>query len=253
MPDAVSSHSNPGYQDTCAVSQFQNDRQTRSGCAPSADTVEQDLFPAAHLIIRTMVNTARSIQQRHAMMATVYYKMRYRRSSQTLLRWPNHSHATFPTIPTMARGSTHFSDIPKPCRGNHCPSRPNCCSRRSCRNALASRLDRRELTITTKKNVLYPVLDNIDLIKKDIRHRCDRSAWKGMEISQAYARFASAMNQTVAPASCRCKTCAIERADRKIDLLKAQHQEAKRWLDALRKYRWKHDLDASSVSANVGR
>ncbi|GAB7333147.1 hypothetical protein MBLNU13_g04810t1 [Cladosporium sp. NU13] len=132
----------------------------------------------------------------------------------------------------MARGSAHFSDIPKPCR-----------------NALASRLDRRELTITTKKNVLYPILDNIDLIKKDIRHRCDRSAWKGREITHAYARFASAMNQRVAPASCRCKMCAIERADRKIALLSAQHHEAKRWLDALRKYRWKYDLDASSASA----
>jgi hypothetical protein len=188
------------------------------------------------------------------MMATVYYKMRYRPTAQTL-RWPNHSHTTFPTtFPTMARGSAHFSDIPRPCKGNHCPSRgPNCCSRRSCRNALAARLDRRELTITTKKNVLYPVLDNIDLIKKDIRHRCDRSAWKGKEITHAYARFASVMNASVALASCRCKTCAIERADRKIALLSAQHHEAKRWLDALRKYRWKYDLDASSTSATVSR
>ena len=184
------------------------------------------------------------------MMATVYYKMRYRSSAQTL-RWPpNYSDTRFPT---MARGSTHFSDIAKACKGNHCPSRPNCCSRRSCRNALASRLDRRELTITTKKNVLYPVLDNIDLIKRDTRHRCDRSAWKGKEITHAYARFASVMNASVAPASCRCKTCAIERADRKIALLSAQHHEAKRWLDALRKYRWKYDLDASSTSATVSR
>lgn len=183
------------------------------------------------------------------MMTTTNYKMRYRCSSQTL-RWPDCSRTTFPS---MARGSAHFSDIPKPCRGDHCPSRSKCCSRRSCRNALASRLDRRELTITTKKNVLYPVLDNIDLIKKDIRHRCDRSAWKGREITHAYARFAAAMNQRIPPASCRCKTCAIERADRKIALLSWQHHEAKRWLDALKKYRWKYDLDALSSSATVSR
>lgn len=180
---------------------------------------------------------------------TTNYKMRFRNASQTL-RWPNYSRTTFPT---MARGSAHFSDIAKPCRDNHCLSRSKCCSRRSCRNALASRLDRRELTITTKKNILYPVLDNIDLIKKDIRHRCDRSAWKGREITHAYDRFASTMNQRIAPASCRCKTCAIERADRKIALLTAQYREAKRWLDALRKYRWKYDLDASSRSATVSR
>lgn len=182
------------------------------------------------------------------MMATVCYKMRYRCSSRTL-RWPNYHLETFPTMPR----STQFSDISSPCRRNHCTSRSKYCSQRSCRNALASRLDRRDLTITTKKNVLYPVLDNIEMIKKDIRHKCDRTAWKGREITSAYARFASAMNQTVPPSSCQCKTCLIERADRKIALLSTQHYEAKRWLDALRKYRWKYDLDASSVTASVGR
>jgi hypothetical protein len=182
-------------------------------------------------------------------MTTVYYKMRVGCSPRTT-QWPHHTPATFPT---MARGGSHFSDISKPCRRDHCTSRPKCCSSRSCRNALASRLGRRELTVITKKNVLYPVLDNIDLIKEDIRHRCDRSAWKGREITQAYSRFDSAMRQSVAPARCGCKTCAIERADRKIALLSAQHREAKRWLDALRRYRRKHDLDASSVAANVGR
>jgi hypothetical protein len=183
------------------------------------------------------------------MMTTVYYKMRVRCSSQTL-QWPHHTPARFPT---MARGSTHFSDIPKPCRRDHCTSRPKCCSQRNCRSALASRLDRRELKITTKKNILYPVLDNIELIKQDIRYQCDHPAWKGREITQAYSRFASAMDQRIPPARCGCKTCAIERADRKIALLSAQYHEAKRWLDALRKYRWKHDLAASSVTANVGR
>ena len=182
-------------------------------------------------------------------MATVYYKIRYRCPSQTP-RWPHH---TPTTSPTMARGSAHFSDIPKPCRREHCTSRRRYCSQRSCRNALALRLDRRELTITTKKNVLHPVLANIALIKKDIRHKCDLSAWRGREITRARSRFESAMDRTVAPARCRCKTCSIQRADRKIALLSEQYNEARRWLDALRKYRWKHDLAASSVAANVRR
>ena len=62
VPDAASSHSTSGSQDICAVSQSQNDQKPRSGCAPSADTVQQDSFPAAELI-RTMVNTARLTQE----------------------------------------------------------------------------------------------------------------------------------------------------------------------------------------------
>jgi hypothetical protein len=184
------------------------------------------------------------------MTTTIYYKMRSRCSFRAL-RWSpnNQSPVILPSMPQ----SVQFSDIASPCRRNHCTSRSHYCTHRSCQLALSSRLDRRELTITTKKNVLNPVLDNIDLIKKDIRHRCDRTAWKGVEITQAYARFAAAMDSTIAPSRCRCKTCSIERADRKIALLSKQYLEAKRWLEALRIYRRKHDLDASSASASVGR
>jgi hypothetical protein len=184
------------------------------------------------------------------MTTTVHYKMRFRCSSR-VLRWPP-NHQTPAILPTMPQ-SVQFLDIASPCKRNHCTSRSKYCTHRSCQTALASRLDRRELTITTKKNVLNPILDNIDLIKKDIRHRCDRTAWKGTEITQAYARFAAAMDSIVAPSRCRCKTCSIERADRKIALLSKQYSEAKRWLEALKKYRRIHDLDASSNAASVGR
>jgi hypothetical protein len=184
------------------------------------------------------------------MTTTIYYKMRFRCSSRAL-RWPpnNQSPVILPTMPQ----SVQFSDIASPCRRNHCPSRSQHCTHRGCQQALASRRERRELTINTKKNVLNPVLDNIDLIKNDIRHRCDRTAWKCKEITQAYARFAAVMDSTVAPSRCRCKTCSIERADRKIALLSQQHSEAKRWLEALKRFRRIYDLDASSATASIGR
>jgi hypothetical protein len=159
--------------------------------------------------------------------------------------------AIFPKMPSSAK----FSDIPSTCRRNHCPSCPKPCTARSCNAALSARLARRDLTITTKTNVLNPILDNIEFIKKDIRHKCDRSAWKGREITRAHERFAAAMGSgvSVQRGECRCKVCAIERRDAKIARLVMQYVEAKRWLDVLKKFRWRWDLDASSVAAGVGR
>lgn len=181
------------------------------------------------------------------MMATTSYKIRLRYSAHSQ-KWPSHP-LTRLTMPH----SSQFSDIPSTCRRNHCTSRPSPCVQRSCRAALASRLDRRELTITTKKNVLNPVLSNIYLIIQDIRNKCDRSALRSKEITQAYSRYSDCMNRAAPRSRCSCQTCAIERADRKIELLAMQYLEAKRWLDALKKYRWKHDLDASSTTGSVGR
>lgn len=183
------------------------------------------------------------------MMTAICYKMRLRCPSRSV-RWQQPpAFISFATMP-----SASYSDIPSPCGRNHCPSqRTYCCTNRSCRAALASRLDRRELTITTWRNVRNPVLDNIDLIRKDIRHNCDRSAWKGKEMTRASSRFATIMNCTLASPRCRCRACSIERADRKIKLLSAQYSEAKRWLETLKKYRWQYDLDNISNIASVGR
>lgn len=182
------------------------------------------------------------------MMTAIYYKMRLRSPSRSV-RWQQPT--AFKPFATMPSAS--YSDIPSPCRRNHCPSQRVYCNQRSCRAALASRLDRREVTITTWRNTRNPVLDNIDLIRDDIRRYCDRSAWKGKEMTRASTRFATIMNCTLASPRCRCKTCAIERADRKIKLLAAQYSEAKRWLETLKKYRWQYDLDNISNIASVGR
>lgn len=150
--------------------------------------------------------------------------------------------------------SSNYSDTPSPCRRNHCPSRAKRpCSRISCQQALTSRLERRDLAINTNRNILNPVLSNIKLIQQDIRHKCDRSALRGRDVSLAYSRFSAAMDRTVEAVRCECKTCLIERQDRRIALLVAQHGEAKRWLEVLKKYRWKYDLDNCSMVARVGR
>lgn len=47
---------------------------------------------------------------------------------------------------------------------------------------------------------------------------------------------------------CGCVSCAIERADRGVELLGLQHAEARRYLDALKKFRWRWDLEASKTS-----
>lgn len=180
-------------------------------------------------------------------MSTVYYKMRLRCHSRTLL-WPQ----PLVSLPTMPHNSG-YSDISEPCHKEHCSSRRGYCPSRSCRAALASRLGRRQVEINTWKNKLNPALDNIHFIKKDIRRCCDRSAWHGREITRAYSRFAAVMNCSVPHPRCRCRTCSIAYADQKIKLLRTQYSEAERWLDALKKHRWQYDLGSLSIVANAGR
>ncbi|KAM0713510.1 hypothetical protein Q7P37_010472 [Cladosporium fusiforme] len=158
-----------------------------------------------------------------------------------------------PSTNTLMAGNSQYSDTPSPCRRNHCPSRPKPCTKKACLAALTSRLERRLLAVTTQRNVLNPVLSNIKLIQHDIRHKCDRSALRSKATSQAHARFSDALNRSVEPARCACSSCAIERADRKIRLLVVQHAEARRWLDVLREYRWKYDMENCSTVGSVGR
>ena len=181
------------------------------------------------------------------MMLTTVYKTRLRRSSRST-PWPQ----PLASHPTMPRRSD-YSDYSSPCGSYHCSSRRDTCASHRCRSALASRLDRRNVEVNTWKNKLYPRLDNIDLIKKDIRRCCDRSAWHGREITRAYSRFAAAMNCAVPQPRCRCRACSIVYADQKIKLLKTQYAEAERWLEALKRHRWQYDLASMSVVANVGR
>jgi hypothetical protein len=145
----------------------------------------------------------------------------------------------------MPAHSSQFSDISTPCaRKSPCPLRPPTCTRRHCQSALASRLERRHLTLTTKTNSLNPVITNIRLLTQDIRANCDRRAWHGREINGAYARYAEVMRRVVVvKTKCGCRSCAIGVADRRIELLALQYVEARRYLDALKRFRWEWDLE----------
>jgi hypothetical protein len=48
---------------------------------------------------------------------------------------------------------------------------------------------------------------------------------------------------------CGCTSCAIERADRGVELLSLQHAEARRYLDALKRFRWQWDLEGLKKSS----
>lgn len=152
----------------------------------------------------------------------------------------------------MAR-SSEFSDKLKTCNRNHCASRTRHCVRSTCREALAEKLHDRQVKHTTRENVLDDVLSNIRYIKQDIRNKCDRAALNSRDILQAAARFSSATKESTFRPWCSCKACQIDFEDRKIALLKFQHTEAKKWLEVLRKYRRRYDLDAISVALNVAR
>lgn len=154
--------------------------------------------------------------------------------------------------PNMARSAQNVDATPA-CRRTHCRSRLRYCIRPSCVQAIASRLERRHVGINTHRNILNPVLDNIEFITEDIRHKCNCTAWKGKTMTRARSRYNSAMDRTIAPSPCSCKTCLIDRADRKIQLLSSQHTEARRYLDVLKQYRREHDLDAPSAAGSAGR
>ena len=141
-----------------------------------------------------------------------------------------------PTTTIMPPHSSQFSDISTPCaRKSHCPLRPPTCTRRHCLSALTSRLERRNLTLTTKTNSLNPVITNIRLLTQDIRAKCDRRAWHGREINGAYARYAEVMRRVVKSGRCGCVSCKIGLADRRIELLGVQYGEARRYLEALKR------------------
>ena len=144
----------------------------------------------------------------------------------------------------MPAHSSQFSDISTPCaRKSHCPLRPPTCTRRHCLSALTSRLERRNLTLTTKTNSLNPVITNIRLLTQDIRAKCDRRAWHGREINGAYARYAEVMRRVVKTGRCGCVSCKIGLADRRIELLGVQYGEARRYLEALKRFRWEWNLE----------
>jgi hypothetical protein len=46
-----------------------------------------------------------------------------------------------------------------------------------------------------------------------------------------------------AKAKCGCRSCAIGVANRRIELLGVQYAEARRYLDALKRFRWEWDLE----------
>jgi len=147
----------------------------------------------------------------------------------------------------MAPHSSQFSDISTPCaRKSHCPLRPPNCTRRHCISALTSRLERRHLTLTTKTNSLNPVVTNIRLQTQDIRQKCDRRAWHNREINSAYARYAEAMRRVVKSPRCGCVSCRIGFADQRIELLRKQYHEARKYSEVLERFRWEWDLEAEA-------
>jgi len=146
----------------------------------------------------------------------------------------------------------HSRSEPAPCRKTHCWSRHHYCSRRDCHKELLDRLDRRQLKKNTQINQINALLSTIAERKRTIREACDLTRWHGREMQYARDTYEDIMATKIRPGRCNCVQCEIDHSDRMIEILRDKVKAAEKYLDVLRKYRNRYDLeDSSSVRAPV--
>lgn len=64
---------------------------------------------------------------------------------------------------------------------------------------------------------------------------------------QAAAAYEAIMATKIRAGSCMCVQCEIDESDRLIEILKQKVRAAEKYLDVLRKYRNRYDLEDSST------
>ena len=59
------------------------------------------------------------------------------------------------------------------------------------------------------------------------------------------------MRRVVKSPRCGCVSCRIGFADQRIDLLRKQYREARKYAEVLERFRWEWDLEAAAAAKKV--